>query len=94
VRETTEAKGRRYLVEARVRILHCDEEAGVIEAEVRGDCRLYSTGRDGGRLVLQLRRPDAGLLARPRTAPSDDPRAARGQPMSCSERRCDDAARA
>jgi hypothetical protein len=46
VRETVDAKARRYMVEARVRILHCDEEAGAIEAEVRGDSRLYSTGRD------------------------------------------------
>jgi hypothetical protein len=46
VRESAEAKARRYLAEARVRILFCDEEAGVISAEVRGDCRLYSAGRD------------------------------------------------
>jgi hypothetical protein len=47
LRETVDAKARRYLVEARVRVLQCDEDAGVIEAEVRGDCRIYSTGRDG-----------------------------------------------
>ena len=46
MRETIDAKAQRYLTEARVRILHCDEEAGVIEAEVRGDSRRYSTGRD------------------------------------------------
>jgi len=46
VRETIDGKARRYLVEARVRVLHCDEDAGILEAEVRGDCRLYSTGRD------------------------------------------------
>jgi len=46
VKETIDAKARRYLVEARVRILHCDEEAGIIEAEVRGDARLYAAGRD------------------------------------------------
>jgi len=46
VRERIDAKGGRYLVEARVRVLHCDEDNGVIEAEVRGDSRLYSTGRD------------------------------------------------
>ena len=46
MRETIDAKARRYLLEARVRVLHRDEEAGLIEAEVRGDCRLYSTGRD------------------------------------------------
>lgn len=46
MRETVDAKARRYLIEARVRVLHCDENAGIIEAEVRGDSRLYSTGRD------------------------------------------------
>jgi hypothetical protein len=46
MRETIDAKARRLLVEARVRILHCDEEDGVVAAEVRGDCRLYSAGRD------------------------------------------------
>ena len=44
--ETVDAKARRYLTEARVRILDCDEDAGILEAEVRGDARLYSTGRD------------------------------------------------
>ena len=46
MRETVDAKARRYLIEARVRIHHCDEDNGVVEAEVRGDSRLYSTGRD------------------------------------------------
>lgn len=46
MRETIHAKARRYLIEARVRVLHCDEEAGLITAEVRGDCRLYGAGRD------------------------------------------------
>jgi hypothetical protein len=41
-----EVKARRYLTEARVRVLVCDEEAGSIGAEVRGDCRLYDVGRD------------------------------------------------
>lgn len=47
VRETVDAKARRYLVEARIRVLRCDEDAGHLEAEVRGDCRIYSAGRDG-----------------------------------------------
>jgi hypothetical protein len=46
MRETIDAKARRLLVETRVRIIDCDEENGVIAAEVRGDCRLYSAGRD------------------------------------------------
>jgi hypothetical protein len=46
VRETIDAKARRYLVEARVRVLFCDEEAGIIETEIRGDSGLYATGRD------------------------------------------------
>lgn len=46
MREAVDAKARRYLSDARVRVLHCDEEAAIIEAEIRGDSRLYSTGRD------------------------------------------------
>ena len=46
MRENARQKSLRFLAEARVRILHCDEEAGVIEAEIRGDYHLYSTGRD------------------------------------------------
>jgi hypothetical protein len=44
--ETLDGKARRYLTEARVRILHCDEQDGILEAEVRGDSRLHSAGRD------------------------------------------------
>jgi hypothetical protein len=47
VRETVDAKARRYLVEARVRVLHCNEDAGLLEAEVRDDRRLYSIQRVG-----------------------------------------------
>jgi hypothetical protein len=45
-REAAAAKARRYLSEARVRVRYCDEESGVIEADVRGDSRIYATGRD------------------------------------------------
>jgi hypothetical protein len=44
--EDAATKARRYLCEARVRVLYCDEEAGAIEAEVRGDGRIYTAGRD------------------------------------------------
>jgi hypothetical protein len=46
VREDAATKAKRYLAEARVRVLHCDEEDGTIEAEVRGDGRIYAAGRD------------------------------------------------
>lgn len=45
-REDAAAKARRYLTEARVRVLRCDEEDHVIVAEVRGDGRIYVAGRD------------------------------------------------
>ena len=45
-RENAAAKARRYLTEARVRIRYLDEENGAAEADVRGDCRIYSAGRD------------------------------------------------
>lgn len=65
MRETVDAKARRYLIEARVRVLHCDENAGIIEAEVRGDSRLYSTGRDaeGGIAPARLGRGTARTSA-------------------------------
>jgi hypothetical protein len=46
VREDAAAKAKRYLTEARVRVLACDEEDGTICAEVRGDGRIYASGRD------------------------------------------------
>jgi hypothetical protein len=46
MRENPQAKAQRYLCEARVRVLFCDEEAGVVTADVRGSGASYSTGRD------------------------------------------------
>jgi hypothetical protein len=45
-RENVIAKAQRYLTEARVRILFCDEDNGVVAADVRGSGASYSTGRD------------------------------------------------
>jgi uncharacterized Zn finger protein len=47
VRENAATKGRRLLVEGRVRVLEVDEYAGVALAEVRGDSSaVYSVSRD------------------------------------------------
>jgi hypothetical protein len=46
MRENAAAKARRYLVEGRVRILSCAEAAGVVQAEVRGNGRIYVAGRN------------------------------------------------
>jgi hypothetical protein len=77
-RETLDGKARRYLTEARVRILHCDEEAGIIEAEVRGDCRLYSTGRDaeGWYCSCAARTPDCSHVRALRLVAVLEPREA------------------
>ena len=48
MRENAEAKARRYLVEARVRVVACDEAAGTIVAEVRGNGAVYATGHGAG----------------------------------------------
>jgi hypothetical protein len=44
MREDAAAKARRYLGEGRVRIIACDEEAGTILAEVRGNGAVYAAG--------------------------------------------------
>jgi hypothetical protein len=44
VRENAEAKARRYLTEGRVRVIACDEAAGTIVAEVRGNGAIYAAG--------------------------------------------------
>jgi hypothetical protein len=46
MRETIREKAGRYLLEGRVRIRSCDEENGIIEADIRGLGAMYSTGRD------------------------------------------------
>jgi hypothetical protein len=46
VREDAATKAKRYLAEARVRVLASDEDDGTIAAEVRGDGRIYASGRD------------------------------------------------
>jgi hypothetical protein len=64
-RESARAKSLRYLSEARVRIRFCDEEAGLVEADVRGNGRIYSTGRDerGWFCDCAARGPCAHVLA-------------------------------
>jgi hypothetical protein len=78
VRESVDSKARRYLVEARVRILACDDEAGLIEAEVRGDSRLYSTGRDaeGWYCSCAARTPDCSHVRALRLVSVLEPREA------------------
>ena len=49
MRENPQAKAQRYLCEARVRILCCDEANGTVTAAVRGSGALYTTGRDDER---------------------------------------------
>jgi hypothetical protein len=44
MRENAEAKARRYLAEGRVRVIACDEAAGTIVAEVRGNGAIYAAG--------------------------------------------------
>lgn len=46
MRENVETKARRYLTEGRVRILLCNEESGVANAEVRGNGAIYSVDHD------------------------------------------------
>jgi hypothetical protein len=49
MRENADLKARRYLVEARVRILEAHEDNRYLTAEVRGDSgRSYVTGYDAG----------------------------------------------
>ncbi len=48
-RENAATKGRRLLVEGRVRLLHVDEDAGHVTAEVRGDSGcVYTVSYDAG----------------------------------------------
>jgi hypothetical protein len=79
VRESAESKARRYLTEARVRVLHCDEEAGIISAEIRGDCRLYAAGRDeeGWYCSCAARTPDCSHVRALRLVTILEPREAR-----------------
>jgi uncharacterized Zn finger protein len=46
VRESARTKATRYLGEARVRILSCDEDGGTLSAEVRGNGRVYVVARE------------------------------------------------
>lgn len=46
MRESIHAKAVRYLAEGRVRVLVCNEDSGVITADVRGLGSSYTTGRD------------------------------------------------
>ena len=48
-RENVIAKAMRYLTEARVRVLFCDEDNGVVTADVRGSGASYTAGRDDER---------------------------------------------
>jgi len=48
-RETIRKKAGRYLLEARVRVLFCDEDNGIVTADVRGSGAGYTTGRDDER---------------------------------------------
>ncbi len=50
MRENADVKARRLLVEARLRILEADEDAGIVAAECRGDSgAMYRVGYDGAR---------------------------------------------
>jgi hypothetical protein len=45
VKENINAKAQRYLCEARVRVVFCDEHNGVVTADVRGSGASYVAGR-------------------------------------------------
>lgn len=48
-RENTALKARRLLAEGRVRLLHIEEENGIVTAEVRGDSgRMYVVSHQPG----------------------------------------------
>jgi hypothetical protein len=48
-REDAHAKSERYLVQGRVRIMRCDEDAGFLAAEVRSDAaKIYVVAFDEG----------------------------------------------
>jgi hypothetical protein len=66
VKENPQAKAQRYLCEGRIRILFCDEEGGVLTADVRGSGASYTTGRDderGWHCNCNARRECAHILA-------------------------------
>jgi hypothetical protein len=46
VRENADAKGARYLMEGRLRVLQVDEDEGVAMAECRGDGAIHTCGYD------------------------------------------------
>ncbi len=50
MRESAHTKGRRLLVEGRIRVLSANEDNGYVLAEVRGDsARIYTVTYDDGR---------------------------------------------
>ena len=49
MKENPIAKAQRYLCEGRIRILYCDEDGGVVTADVRGSGASYTAGRDDER---------------------------------------------
>jgi uncharacterized Zn finger protein len=46
MRENAAVKGRRYLIEGRVRIIEANDHDGTVTADVRGDGASYNAGRD------------------------------------------------
>ena len=59
VKENVIAKAQRYLRETRVRILFCDEDNGIVTADVRGSGASYSAGRDDERAGAATARREA-----------------------------------
>jgi uncharacterized Zn finger protein len=50
IRESAAVKGRRYFVEARLRLREVDEDAGIVAGQVRGDSGvIYQISFDGER---------------------------------------------
>ena len=47
MRENAHVKARRYLAEARLRVLRVDEDDGIVSAECKGDGAVYTLGYDG-----------------------------------------------
>jgi hypothetical protein len=45
-RENAQAKGRRYIGEGRLVISELDEDAGVVQADCRGDGAIWTLGHD------------------------------------------------
>ena len=46
MRESVRDKALRYIAEERVRVRECNEDDGVIAADVRGHGHIYAAGRD------------------------------------------------